>query len=80
MDAVAELRRCVQALAQPTAVQVSLFPDFAAVGDELALQFDDALRIYRASGAPDQPARLRSLNQLDEAGRGVTERLVHSYY
>jgi hypothetical protein len=56
----------VQALAQSSAVQVSLFPDFAVVGDELALQFEDALAAYRASAATDSGSQLRSLKQLDD--------------
>ena len=66
MTAIAELRRCVQALAQPALVQVSLFPEFAVVGDELALQFDDALRAYSASGLTAEPSQLQSLKQLDD--------------
>jgi hypothetical protein len=66
MTATAELRRCVQALAQPSPVQVSLFPDFAVVGDELALQFADALGAYHASGPPDERGQLRCLKQLDD--------------
>jgi hypothetical protein len=65
MTAVSELRRCVQALAQPASVQVSLFPDFAVVGDELAIQFGDALEAYRSS-APPASAQALALEQLDE--------------
>ena len=60
-----ELCRCVQALAQPASVQVSLFPDFAVVGDELALQFDDALRAIRALGSPLSDNQIKSLDELD---------------
>jgi hypothetical protein len=66
MTSVAELRRCVQALAQPAAVQISLFPDFAVVGDELALQFDDALQAYRASEPEGADRKLGSLKTLDD--------------
>jgi hypothetical protein len=65
MSLKAELRRCVQALAQPAAVQISLFPDFAIVGDELALQFDEALRAYRTS-EPVGAVQRGSLNDLDD--------------
>ena len=66
MTAVSELRRCLQALSQPASVQVSLFPDFAVVGDELALQFSDALLAYRASAAEADSAQSLALGQLDE--------------
>jgi hypothetical protein len=66
MIATAELRRCVQALAQPSSVQVALFPDFAVVGDELALQFADALGAYHASAPTDERGQLRCLKQLDD--------------
>jgi hypothetical protein len=64
MTDLAELRRCVQALAQPALVQVSLFPDFAAVGDELAGQFEDAMLAYRASAPTARSAQSLSLKQL----------------
>jgi hypothetical protein len=39
------LRAALQALAQPASSQVSLFPDFVVVPDELALEFDDWFRV-----------------------------------
>jgi hypothetical protein len=42
-----QLKRSVQALAQPAPVQVEPFPNFVVVGDELALDFDDALLRFR---------------------------------
>jgi len=66
MTVSAELCRCVQALAQPAAVQIALFPDFAVVGDELAVQFDVALRDYRAFSPTAEEAQLRSLAVLDD--------------
>jgi hypothetical protein len=66
MTATAELRRCLQALAQPAAEQVSLFPEFAVIGDELALQFDDALHAYHASASTPDPIQLESLRLLDD--------------
>jgi len=66
MTAVSDLRRCVQALALPASVQVSLFPDFAVVGDELGIQFGDALVAYRSSAATPVSAQTIALKQLDE--------------
>ena len=66
MTVISELCRCVQALAQPASAQVSLFPDLAVVGDELALQFADALLAYQASAPPADSAQSLSLKQLDD--------------
>lgn len=60
------LRRSVQALAQPANVRETLFPRFVAVGDELALQFDDALRGFDAhhdSVSEEQRVALKVLDQ-----------------
>jgi hypothetical protein len=65
MTAVSELRRCVQALAQPASMQVSLFPDFAVVGDELALQFEGALVAYRSSAPAPLSTQAVALELLD---------------
>jgi len=43
-----KLRWPVLALAQPAAVQVRLFPDFAEPADELASEWDLALRLNDA--------------------------------
>jgi hypothetical protein len=65
MDWIAELKRCVQALAQPASVQLGLIPSFAVVGDELVLEFDDALRGFRAEDHPATPAQRDALQQLE---------------
>jgi hypothetical protein len=65
VDPSVELRRCVQALAQPATIQVSLFPDFVCVCDELALEFDAALRAFRATNAVMSPSEETSLVALD---------------
>jgi hypothetical protein len=44
-----ELQRCVQPLAQPASVQAALFPEFAVAGDEPAIAFDEALRVFRST-------------------------------
>lgn len=38
------LKWALQALVQPSAVQLQLYPEFVCVPDELALDFDEALR------------------------------------
>jgi hypothetical protein len=43
-----------------------MFPDFAVIGDELALQFSDALRAFRASAAQADTAQSFALGQIDE--------------
>lgn len=37
----------VQALAQPSSAQIALYPPFACVGDEMAIELDDSLRLLR---------------------------------
>lgn len=65
MSTADELKRCLQGLAQPAAIQVSLFPDFAVVGDELALSFDEALTAHRASLSPLSVPQSTALDALD---------------
>ena len=43
----------VQALAQPAESQLTLFPDFAEVADELALEHEEAQQAYLDSPAAD---------------------------
>ena len=43
-----ELKRTLQALGMPADVRVSLFPDLAAVGDELVLEWEDARQLALA--------------------------------
>lgn len=65
MSTIDELKRCLQALAQPADVQVSLFPDFVVVGDELALSFDEALTRHRAANGSFSSGQASSLEALD---------------
>jgi len=58
-------RRSVQALAQPAGMQISLFPDFACVGDELALEFDEAHRAVLASDARLSAGQQETIADLD---------------
>lgn len=65
MDWPAELKRCVQALAQPAAVQRTLYPSFVIVGDELVLELDDALRGWRSEKHGATPQQFDALMKLD---------------
>lgn len=56
------LRRALQALAQPAAVQRALFPEFSAVGDELARVFDFAQR----SADPRNKAELDAAQRIED--------------
>ncbi|MBY8825051.1 hypothetical protein [Sphingomonas colocasiae] len=59
------LQRAVLALAQPADVQLSLFPDFVCKGDELALDFEDALLASPDAARTDaQRAALGALDGL----------------
>lgn len=66
-EEILRLRRSVQALALPAIQQVTLYPDFVCVADELALAFEEAVR------------RLGGLERLSfvgsEAVRAVDEQL-----
>lgn len=66
MTPSSELRRCVQALAQPSEVQRQLYPDFVCVGDELALGFDDACRAFRSASPQLSESQAGALAALDE--------------
>lgn len=73
-DIHSSLRRAVQALAQPAATQLGLFPSFVCAPDELALEFEDAMR--RSADwlvrLPDAQARpLQALNSFLEASSGT---------
>ncbi|MCB0084966.1 MAG: hypothetical protein KDE47_28695 [Caldilineaceae bacterium] len=67
-----ELRRTLQALAQPADVQISLFPSGVAIGDELVLEFDEAFRGFRAAcqASPQQDAALNELDEIIERHSG----------
>lgn len=61
-----QLKWSLQALASPAATQQSLFPTFVCVADELALDFDQWLRVatHRHTLAPEQTAALTALDEL----------------
>jgi len=63
-----EQRLChaIQALAQPADSQRALFPDFAAAGDELAIEFDEALKAFQSCGPTLSPLQADALHELDE--------------
>lgn len=62
-----QLQRGVIALAQPAAIQLSLFPDFVCKADELALDFEsglDELVEYEGEITTEQRAAIEALDQL----------------
>lgn len=65
MEPLSELRRAVQGLAQPASTQQALFPDFACVGDELAIELENALLWLRGAGVTLTPDQERALDALD---------------
>jgi hypothetical protein len=62
-----ERRLChaIQALAQPADVQRALFPDFVVVGDELAIELDEALKDLRNDGPPLSLVQTEAIRELD---------------
>ena len=65
----------VQALAQPAPTQLSLFPDFAEVADELALEYEESQLAFLASPASalltrQQRQDLRAIDSILEAMSG----------
>lgn len=64
VDDTDELRRTVQALAQDAELQVASFPDFVCIGDELVMEFGDALDAFRRSN-PAADHRMAALSALD---------------
>ncbi|MFC3440952.1 hypothetical protein ACFOKF_07035 [Sphingobium rhizovicinum] len=61
------LQRAVIALAQPAAIQLSLFPNFVCKADELALDFEsalDGLAGHEDKITVEQRAAIEALDQL----------------
>lgn len=52
-ETMLRLKWSIQALAAPAAAQLRLFPDFVCVADELAIDFEEALRGIRSAGSSD---------------------------
>ena len=69
------LKRSVQALAQPGRVQMALFPDGVAKGDELMIDFDSALREARPyleeTATPQQKEAVQRLDDYTEQISGM---------
>ncbi len=61
-----KLKWSVLALAQEAEVQRSLFPEFVVVADELALEWEEALRLTKGLQADMTPAQKNSLEKLDQ--------------
>jgi hypothetical protein len=65
-DSLAEVRRCVQALARSADEQRGLFPYFVCVPDELVLGLEEALRAIGGLGSEELlPSESAVLTQLD---------------
>lgn len=65
MDKLNELKRVLQTLASPAPIQFGLFPDFVCVGDEMALEFDDALRLVAPLAQTFTTPQAQALEELD---------------
>lgn len=62
-----EQRLChvIQALAQPADRQRALFPDFAVAGDELAIEFDEALKDFQNHKSAPSLVQVDAIHELD---------------
>lgn len=65
MPNIDELRRALQALAQPAALQFQQFPDYVVIGKELRLSFYEALQKLRASGTSLSSQQASSIADLE---------------
>ena len=65
MSPIEATRCCVQALAQPAQAQLGLFPSFVLAGEEMALEFDDALRAFQEAAMPATEDQATCLTDLD---------------
>jgi hypothetical protein len=63
---ILQLIHALQALAAPAEIQLARFPDFVVKADELALDFDDALRRAGRPGNHLSPAQRTALARVDE--------------
>lgn len=78
----------VRAMAQPSEVQMGLFPSFVAVADELALGWEETMCCYLNSAQTLGAAQIESIKQLDayldsisgqhHAETWTTEALAHA--
>jgi hypothetical protein len=58
--------RAVQILAAPAEAQIGHYPAFVSVGDELALDFRDACRLFLAAAWDLTEEQARALAQIDQ--------------
>jgi hypothetical protein len=65
LSATEELKRCLQAFAQPADVQRSLYPSFICVGDELGISFENALLTFGSTGGELSEPQLSALQSFD---------------
>jgi hypothetical protein len=69
---IKQLIHALQALAAPAELQLARFPDFVVKADELALDFDDALRCAAQAGSPLSPAQHTALDRVDDVLRRMS--------
>jgi len=60
-----KLKWSVQAIAQPSAVQIQLFPEFVEVADELALRWEEAIQDLQVMRTHLLPAQIAAIEELD---------------
>ena len=65
MDNSEQLMRALQILAAPAEAQIAHYPDFVVVGDELALDFEDACRQFLPDASGLTEEQRRSIAALD---------------
>ena len=61
-----DLRSALQALAASAEVQLARFPTFTVAADELALDFDDALLMFRQAAPKSTPEQNACIHALDD--------------
>lgn len=59
------LRWSAQAIAQPSTVQIELFPEFVEVADELALVWEEAIQDLDGIRTHSQHAQIAAIEELD---------------
>ncbi|WP_438023778.1 hypothetical protein [Sorangium sp. So ce233] len=79
-EAMTRLKWSLQALAAPAAEQIRLFPRFVCVADELALDFEEALRqVSKAAlsdvGEQEEVEGLQRIEELSPAQREAVDTL-----
>jgi hypothetical protein len=61
-----KLKYCAQAIAQPTQIQVTLFPSFVIIADQLALDWEEATIAFSRSDITLTMAQRSAMQKLDD--------------